>query len=261
MQTAGSHETSRDKGKRNERALQAKAGQTPVASRLRSTLQGKDERQDDQDHNHGEQAHQLDVLPPHPPLQIPSPHAELPRAAPQPIRLINQQIQPLPPLQQALNIPRHNPPDIVNLPLRRRDSIVLAPRRSPVVHHQPAQLRVEARSPVVGHFGELAGGGERLEEAPANLEEEAKGDAAAERGLGHDEEGEAAGGGVLGVLGRRLGDIVDVVVAVRVGELLWGVVADLGENERGEGRGLRGGRRGALGEDGGVVRDARAVEG
>ena len=55
-----------------------------------------------------------------------------------------------------------------------------------------------------------------------------------------------------------LGDVVDVVVAVGVGELLRGVVADLGEDEGGEGGGLGGGRGGAFGEDGGVVRDARA---
>lgn len=63
------------------------------------------------------------------------------------------------------------------------------------------------------------------------------------------------------MLRGRLGDVVDVVVAVRVGQLLWGVMVDLGEDERREGRGLRGGRGRAFREDGGVVGDARAVIG
>ena len=40
------------------------------------------------------------------------------------------------------------------------------------------------------------------------------------------------------MLRRRLRDVVDVVVAVGVGELLWRVVLDLGKDERGEGGGL-----------------------
>lgn len=50
-----------------------------------------------------------------------------------------------------------------------------------------------------------------------------------------------------------LGDVVDMVVPVRVGQLLGGVVGDLGEDKGGERRGLGGGGGGALGEDGGVV--------
>lgn len=61
------------------------------------------------------------------------------------------------------------------------------------------------------------------------------------------------------MLGGALGDIVDVVVAVGVGEFLRGVVANLGEDEGSERGGLGGGRGGAFGEDGGVVRDARAA--
>lgn len=49
------------------------------------------------------------------------------------------------------------------------------------------------------------------------------------------------------MFGGRLGDVVDVVVAVRVGELLWRVVGDLGKDEGGEGGGLGGGGSGALG--------------
>ena len=48
------------------------------------------------------------------------------------------------------------------------------------------------------------------------------------------------------------------VFAVVVGEFCWRVVGDLGEDDGGEGGGLRGGRRGVLGEDRGVVSDAGA---
>lgn len=62
------------------------------------------------------------------------------------------------------------------------------------------------------------------------------------------------------MLRGRLGDVVDVVGAVGVGELLRGRVLDLGEDEGGERRGLRRGRGGAFREDRGVVGYARTKE-
>lgn len=62
------------------------------------------------------------------------------------------------------------------------------------------------------------------------------------------------------MLGRRLGDVVDVVVSVRVSELLRGLVRYFGEDEGGEGGGLRRGGGGALGQDGAVVRYAGTEE-
>lgn len=62
------------------------------------------------------------------------------------------------------------------------------------------------------------------------------------------------------MLGGRFGDVVDVVVAVGVRELLRGFVCDLGENEGREGGGLRGGGGGALRKDGAVVCYARTGE-
>lgn len=96
-------------------------------------------------------------------------------------------------------------------------------------------------------------------EALADLEKVAKGHTAAQSGLGDDQEGETAGGGVI-VLGGRFGNVVDVVVAVGVRELLRGLVCDFGENEGGEGGGLRGGGGGALGKYGAVVCYARTGE-
>lgn len=80
------------------------------------------------------------------------------------------------------------------------------------------------------------------EEAGAELDEETEGDAAVDgRGVGYDQVGEAAGGGlggVGGVFGGGGGDVVDVVGAVGVGEFLRGGVVDFGEDEGGEGGGL-----------------------
>lgn len=53
---------------------------------------------------------------------------------------------------------------------------------------------------------------------------------------------------------------MDEVLAMGVGELLRGRMGDLGKDERGEGRGLRAGGRGVLGEDCGVVGDAGAED-
>jgi len=60
------------------------------------------------------------------------------------------------------------------------------------------------------------------------------------------------------VFGGRVGDVVDVVLVVGVGEFLGFGVVDLGEDEGGEGGGLRGGGGGVFGEDGGAVGDAGA---
>lgn len=96
-----------------------------------------------------------------------------------------------------------------------------------------------------------------------DLDEVAEGDAAAEAARGDDEVGEAAGGGVRrgGVVRGAVGDVVDEVLVVGVGELLRGAVVDFGEDEGGEGGGLGGGRGGVFGEDGGAVGDAGAVRG
>jgi len=51
---------------------------------------------------------------------------------------------------------------------------------------------------------------------------------------------------------------VDVVLVVGVGEFLGFGVVDFGEDEGGEGGGLRGGGGGVFGEDGGAVGDAGA---
>ncbi len=67
------------------------------------------------------------------------------RAAPQPIRLIHQQIDPLTPLQHPLNILRHDPSDILNLILHVPDSVIFASLRRSVLYHQLLQLGVERR--------------------------------------------------------------------------------------------------------------------
>lgn len=217
-------------------------------------------REYDEHHDQREERHQLDVLPPHLPLQTAATDAELARAAAETIRLVDEQVDALAPLEQALDIARHDAPDIVNLALDVGDGVVFPAARGAVVDHELLELAIVAGGAVVGQLGVVCRlGGELLEEAAADLEEETKGDAAAQRGVGDNEEGEAAGGGVLWVVGGRFGDVVDVVRAVGVGQLLGGVVLDLGKDDGGEGGGLRYGRCGAFAEDGVIVRYARAV--
>ena len=85
------------------------------------------------------------------------------------------------------------------------------------------------------------------EELLFDFNEVAKGDAAAEVGGGYDEVGESACRGGRRVLGGGIGNVVYKVVIVCVGQLLGGFVFDLGEDERGEGGGLRGGGGRVLG--------------
>jgi len=119
-------------------------------------------------------------------------------------------------------------------------------------------LRVEVRSAVRGQVGEI--GVLRIvarEELLLDFDEVAEGDAAPEGGGGDDEVGEAAGGGVAGrVVRGGVGDVVDEVLVVRVGQFLGFVVIDFGEDEGGEGGGLGGGGGGVFGEDGGSIGDA-----
>lgn len=101
--------------------------------------------------------------------------------------------------------------------------------------------------------------GELFEEALLDLDEEAERNAPPQRGVCDDEVRQPAGRGMRrGVFGGRGGDVVDVVIVVRVGKLLGRRVADLGQDEGGEGGGLRGCGRGVFAENGGMVRDARA---
>lgn len=58
---------------------------------------------------------------------------------------------------------------------------------------------------------------------------------------------------------RRFGNIVDLMLAVGIGELLWCVVLNLGKDEGRERRGLRGRGGGTFREDRSVVRDTSAV--
>jgi len=150
-------------------------------------------------------------------------------------------------------------PDIRNLGPHVPDRIVLPSLGRPIADHELLQRLVEARAAI----GRLASKvrvlcGEPSEELVLDLDEEAEGDPAAE-GLGRDHEiCEAAGGGVR-VLAGRSGDVVDVVLPMGVRELLRRLVVDLGEDEGGEGRGLRGGAGRVFGQDGAVMRDAGAL--
>ena len=189
------------------------------------------------------QHHQFSILPPHLPLQPATPHPKIRRPSTQPIRLIHQQINPLPPLQHPLDILRHDPPHIVDLLLRVRDRILFTPLGGPKRHHELFHLLVEVGRAVRGHLvkGSMVAFGVFGEELLFDFDEVAEGDAAAEAGGGDYEVGESAGGRGGRVFGRRVGDVVDEVVIVGVGQFLRGFVLDLGEDEGGERGGLRGG--------------------
>lgn len=218
--------------------------------------------QDDENKHQSQERHELHVLPPHLPLQPPAPDPKLPRAAPKPISTVNKEVNALAALEQALDIARHDAPDVVNLSLRRRDGIITgtAARACADLNHELPQIAIEARGAVVWQVVEVgARGRERVQEAAAYLKQVGERQATAEIRLGNDEKREPAGRRVGGVVRWRLGDVVDVVVAVRVGEFLRGRVVDLGEDDGREGRGLGRCRGGAFCQDGVVVRDAGAM--
>lgn len=209
------------------------------STRLLVGLDCDHDRQDDQEQHQQQQPHELDILPPHLPLEAPAAHAELSGAPAEAVRLVDEQVDPLAALEQALDVPGHDAAHVVDLALGAGDGVVAAAARGAVVDHEALELGVEGAGAVVGHVGEVGlGGGELGEEALADLEQEAEGHAPAEGGLGDHQEGEPARGGGAIVLGGRLGDVVDVVVPVGVGELLGRVVLDLGQDQRGEGGGL-----------------------
>jgi len=93
-----------------------------------------------------------------------------------------------------------------------------------------------------------------------DFNEEAKGDAATERGIRDHKIGEAAGGGGGGVFGGGVGDVVDEALVVGVGKFLGFRVVDFGKDEGGETGCLGGGRGGVFGEDCDVMRDAGIEE-
>lgn len=141
------------------------------------------------------------------------------RPNPKPIRLINQQIDPLPPLQNPLDILRHDAPHILNLPLHVADRVLFAPFRGPVTDHQLFQPGIEIRGAVGRQAGEIR----RLrvvarKELFLDFDEVAEGYAPPETAGGDDEIREAAGAGVCGgVVGGGIGDVVDEVLVVGVG--------------------------------------------
>lgn len=176
----------------------------------------KPDKQIQQKHAHENQKnHQLCILPPHPPPQVPTLHPKLPRARLQAGRLVHQQINPLAPLQHPLDILRHDPLDAINLPLRLLYHIVVFAALA-VLCHGGLHRRVEFRHAIGRRIGDgvraVAGGEKALQ-----FEEVGEGELAGGRGGGDDEEGEAGrdgGGGGRGDevnleerVSRRHGDL------------------------------------------------------
>lgn len=146
----------------------------------------------------------------------------------QPIRLIDQQIDALPPLQHPLDVLRHDALDVIDVRLHVADRVPLAALRRPETHHQLLERGVEVGGAVRRQRGEVRPRPRpRLRGVPAavpreelllDLDEVAEGDAPAEAGGRDDEVGEPPRAGVAGrVVRRRVGDVVDEVLVVRVG--------------------------------------------
>jgi len=100
-----------------------------------------------------------------------------------------------------------------------------------MANHQLFQRCIERGAAIRGQGAEVGGFGRVLgQKLLFDFDQEAEGDSAAERLLCDDEEGETACGRGAGVLGGCTGDVVDVVCAVGVGQLLRRRVADFGED-------------------------------
>ena len=109
-------------------------------------------------------------------------------------------------------------------------------------------MSIEIRRPVRRHSSEVRRYGViAREELLFYFDQVAEGDTAAEGGGGGHEVGQAAGGGVtVGVVRRRICDVVDKVLVVGVGELLGFGVGVFGVEEGGEVGGLGGGGGGVF---------------
>lgn len=160
--------------------------------------------------------------------------------AAQTIRLVDQQINPLPTLQHPLDILRHDVAHAVDLLARRGQRI--RRRRRVVGLQQRAQLGVERRAAVrrqrreVGRGGWVGG-----QELALYLQQEGERDAAAELGCGDDQVAERGVRGeflglraIFGRAGRRVGDVVHEEPFVGVRQFLGLAVRDLGQDDGGQ---------------------------
>lgn len=107
---------------------------------------------------------------------------------PQPVRLVDQQIDPFPTLQHPLDILCHDPSHVVYVAFRQCERI--RRRRRVERLHKRAELRVERRAAICGQRPKIGTrrrvGGEEL---ALRFEEEGEGDAAALFGGCHDDVG------------------------------------------------------------------------
>ena len=115
--------------------------------------------------------------------------------SPQPIRLVNQQIDPLSPLQHPLNIIRHDPAHTFDILLHVCESILFARLRRPERDHQALELVVEIRRTVRWQRSKIRR--RRIiffQELFLDFDEEAEWDSAPKGCRGDNKIGKAAGG-------------------------------------------------------------------
>lgn len=108
------------------------------------------------------------------------------RTPSQPIRLVDQQINPLSTLQHPLDILRHDPPHIINIAFRHCERV--RRRRRVERLHKRAELRVEPRTAIRRQRSEIGTRrGIGREELAFYFEEKGEGNAAALFGGCHDD--------------------------------------------------------------------------
>ena len=104
----------------------------------------------------------------------------------------------LAPFQHTFNVLCHDFPYALDLALRRPERILLSSLSTTLLYHHPLQRAVETRTPIRRQVMEVCAS--RLEfskELLLEVRQEAKGYALAEVAFGDDEEGEAAGRGLV----------------------------------------------------------------
>jgi hypothetical protein len=210
----------------------------------RQTTSKANKEVNQEDDDQAQQNHELDVLPPHPPLERATPDPKVSRIVAQAARLVDQNTHMLSTLQHALNVLRHNLPHAINFPLGRAQSILLSSIRAPLLRHHALERTIEACTSIRWQTSKVCLTRLKLgKELLLQVGQEAKGNALAELALRDDEERQAAGAGLRGgEVGRRFDQAVDELFVLVDCAVRRGFVVEAGEDD--------GDKRGGVGRGG-----------
>jgi len=206
---------------------------TETSSPTRKTTAEANKEIDQKDDDKRQQHHQLDVLPPHPPLECPRPDPKVARILAQPAGLVDQHTHVLASLQHALNVLRHDLSDALNLALSSPERILLTGLRTTLLDHHPLQRAIETRTSIRRQVVEIRASRLKLgKELLLEVCQEAKRYALAEVALSNDKESQAASCRlVVGEVRGRFDEAVDEELGL-IDSLVGGfVVGDAWEDE------------------------------